>query len=199
MLCFLFHSNTTGATSFLFKEYHYVGVFMVVFAILIFLFLGYVEGLDTKTQQCTYDVHRMCKLALATALLNNVSFLLGALTSVLSGFLARKVATYLNARMTLEARNSVGKAFITAFRSGAVMGSLLFGSVHWLSKSGFKESMGGLKNSSIEISGKFKDDGVDVVIVTEVFSSRRWRWSEVIVFFQWWKTVGGDGGGGGQR
>ncbi|MFS7986310.1 putative inorganic diphosphatase [Helianthus anomalus] len=86
MFCFLVHSNTTGATSFLFTEYQYEGIFMVVFAILIFLFLGSVEGLSTKTQQCTYDVHRMCKPALATALFSTVSFLLGAITSVLSGF-----------------------------------------------------------------------------------------------------------------
>ncbi|RWW44632.1 hypothetical protein BHE74_00049591 [Ensete ventricosum] len=36
-----------------------------------------------------------------------------------------KIATYANARTTLEARKGVGKAFITAFRSGAVMGFLL--------------------------------------------------------------------------
>ncbi|KAJ0427845.1 putative inorganic diphosphatase [Helianthus annuus] len=143
MFCFLVHSYTTCATSFLFTEYQYVGIFMVVFAILIFLFLGSVEGLSTKTQP-----------ALATALFSFVSFLLGAITSVLSGFLGMKIATYANARTTLEARKSVGKAFITAFRSGVVMGSLLFRSVHRCSESGFKEFMGGLKNSSIEISGK---------------------------------------------
>ncbi|KAJ1410083.1 Pyrophosphate-energised proton pump [Sesbania bispinosa] len=52
-------------------------------------------------------------------------FLLGAITSVLSGFLGMKIATYANARTTLEARKGVGKAFITAFRSVAVMGFLL--------------------------------------------------------------------------
>ncbi|KAK6126916.1 hypothetical protein DH2020_039346 [Rehmannia glutinosa] len=36
-----------------------------------------------------------------------------------------KIATYANARTTLEARKGVGKAFIIAFRSGAVMGFLL--------------------------------------------------------------------------
>ncbi|MFS7941112.1 putative inorganic diphosphatase [Helianthus anomalus] len=154
MFCFLVHSNTTRATSFLFIECQYIGIFMVVFKILIFLFMGYVEGLSTKTQQCTYDVHRMCKPALANGLFSTVSFLLGAITSVLSGFLGMKIATYANTRTTLEARKSVRKTFITAFRFGDVMGSLLFGSVHWLSESGFKESMGGLKNSSIEISGK---------------------------------------------
>ncbi|PSS07532.1 Pyrophosphate-energized vacuolar membrane proton pump (H(+)-PPase) like [Actinidia chinensis var. chinensis] len=114
-----------GATSFLFTEYQYVGVFMVAFAILIFLFLGSVESFSTKSQPCTYNVHEMCKPALATAIFSTISFLLGAVTSVVSGFLGMKIATYANARTTLEARKGVGKAFITAFRSGAVMGFLL--------------------------------------------------------------------------
>ncbi|KAA8535180.1 hypothetical protein F0562_030183 [Nyssa sinensis] len=114
-----------GATSFLFTEYQYVGVFMVAFAILIFLFLGSVEGFSTRSQPCNYDSTRMCKPALATAVFSAISFLLGGFTSVVSGFLGMKIATYANARTTLEARKGVGKAFITAFRSGAVMGFLL--------------------------------------------------------------------------
>ncbi|KAH7857665.1 hypothetical protein Vadar_015199 [Vaccinium darrowii] len=114
-----------GATSFLFTEYQYVGVFMIAFAILIFLFLGSVESFSTKSRPCTYNPHEMCKPALATAVFSTLSFLLGAITSVLSGFLGMKIATYANARTTLEARKGVGKAFITAFRSGAVMGFLL--------------------------------------------------------------------------
>ncbi|KAM7511583.1 hypothetical protein LguiB_010458 [Lonicera macranthoides] len=114
-----------GATSFLFTEYQYVGVFMMAFAILIFLFLGSVEGFSAENQPCTYDSSRMCKPALATAAFSTISFLLGAVTSVISGFLGMKIATYANARTTLEARKGVGKAFITAFRSGAVMGFLL--------------------------------------------------------------------------
>nr|CAD1825802.1 unnamed protein product [Ananas comosus var. bracteatus] len=114
-----------GATSFLFTEYQYVGIFMVAFAVLIFLFLGSVEGFSTKTQPCTYSKDKYCKPALANAIFSTVSFLLGAITSVVSGFLGMKIATYANARTTLEARKGVGKAFITAFRSGAVMGFLL--------------------------------------------------------------------------
>ncbi|KAJ8528167.1 hypothetical protein K7X08_021859 [Anisodus acutangulus] len=67
----------------------------------------------------------MCKPALATAVFSTISFLLGAVTSVISGFLGMKIATYANARTTLESRKGVGKAFIVAFRSGAVMGFLL--------------------------------------------------------------------------
>ncbi|KAJ0540949.1 putative inorganic diphosphatase [Helianthus annuus] len=114
-----------GATSFLFTEYQYVGIFMIAFAVLIFVFLGSVEGFSTSYQQCTYDTTKMCKPALFTAVFSTVSFILGAITSVISGFLGMKIATYANARTTLEARKGVGKAFIVAFRSGAVMGFLL--------------------------------------------------------------------------
>lgn len=119
------YNFVTGSTSFLFTEYQYVGVFMVAFAILIFVFLGSVEGFSTKPQTCTYDITRMCKPALATAAFSTLSFVLGAVTSVVSGFLGMKIATYANARTTLEARKGVGQAFIVAFRSGAVMGFLL--------------------------------------------------------------------------
>lgn len=115
----------SGATSFLFTQYKYLGVFMVVFGIIIFLFLGSVKSFSTKSQPCTYNKDNLCKPALANAFFTTIAFLLGALTSVLSGFLGMKIATYANARTTLEARKSVGKAFITAFRSGAVMGFLL--------------------------------------------------------------------------
>ncbi|KAG2604550.1 hypothetical protein PVAP13_4NG071052 [Panicum virgatum] len=114
-----------GATSFLFTEYQYVGIFMSIFAVVIFLFLGSVEGFSTKSQPCTYSEGKFCKPALFTALFSTASFLLGAITSLVSGFLGMKIATYANARTTLEARKGVGKAFITAFRSGAVMGFLL--------------------------------------------------------------------------
>ncbi|WMV35155.1 hypothetical protein MTR67_028540, partial [Solanum verrucosum] len=91
----------------------------------IFVFLGTVEGFSTKSQPCTYNKEKMCKPALATAIFSTISFLRGAVTSVVSGFLGMKIATYANTRTTLEARKGVGKAFITAFRSGAVMGFLL--------------------------------------------------------------------------
>lgn len=115
----------SGATSFLFTQYRYLGIFMGVFSAIIFLFLGSVKGFSTKSEPCTYNKGNTCKPALANAIFTTVAFLLGALTSVLSGFLGMKIATYANARTTLEARKGVGKAFTTAFRAGAVMGFLL--------------------------------------------------------------------------
>lgn len=98
---------------------------MVVFGAIIFLFLGSVKSFSTESEPCTFNKENICKPALANAFFTTIAFLLGGLTSALSGFLGMKIATYANARTTLEARKSIGKAFITAFRSGAVMGFLL--------------------------------------------------------------------------
>ncbi|CAL5435030.1 unnamed protein product [Camellia sinensis] len=116
---------SVGATSFLFTQYKYLSIFTVVFGAIMFIFLGSVNGFNTKSEPCTYNQGNLCKPALANAILTTIAFLLGALTSVLSGFLGMKIATYANARTTLEARKGVGTAFITAFRSGGVIGFLL--------------------------------------------------------------------------
>ncbi|XP_020113702.1 pyrophosphate-energized vacuolar membrane proton pump-like [Ananas comosus] len=116
---------SVGAQSFLFTQYKYLGAFTLTFSLVIFLFLGSVKRFSTKSEPCTYTRDKLCKPALANAVFSTMSFLLGALTSVLSGYLGMKIATFANARTTLEARKGVGSAFRTAFRSGAVMGFLL--------------------------------------------------------------------------
>lgn len=116
---------SVGANSFLFTEYKYLSAFLGGFAILIFVFLGSVENFSLSPQTCEYDTSSLCAPALITAAFTTVAFILGVVTSVLSGYLGMTIATYANARTTLEARKGVGKAFITAFRSGSVMGFLL--------------------------------------------------------------------------
>uniref|UniRef100_A0A452Z2Z4 H(+)-exporting diphosphatase n=1 Tax=Aegilops tauschii subsp. strangulata TaxID=200361 RepID=A0A452Z2Z4_AEGTS len=114
-----------GANSFLFTQYKYLAAFTVIFAVVIFLFLGSVHRFSTASQPCQYTKGKTCKPALANAVFTTMAFLLGAVTSVVSGFLGMRIATFANARTTLEARRGIGAAFATAFRSGAVMGFLL--------------------------------------------------------------------------
>ncbi|CAD6238579.1 unnamed protein product [Miscanthus lutarioriparius] len=116
---------SVGANSFLFTQYKYLAAFTAIFAVVIFLFLGSVHRFSTESRPCQYTSGRTCKPALANAVFSSVAFLLGAATSVVSGYLGMRIATYANARTTLEARRGVGAAFTTAFRSGAVMGFLL--------------------------------------------------------------------------
>ncbi|CAM6122187.1 unnamed protein product [Calypogeia fissa] len=114
-----------GAESFLATEYQYLGIFLTIFSVLIFVFLGSVGGFSLQNVPCEDDETKMCSPPLANAFFSTVAFILGALASILSGYLGMKIATYANARTALEARKSVGAAFIVAFRSGAVMGFLL--------------------------------------------------------------------------
>ena len=116
---------SVGATSFLLTEYKYLAVFMVAFAAVIFLFLGSARRFSARPEPCAHDPARACRPALANAAFSAVAFLLGALTSVLSGYLGMRVATFANARTALEARRGIDRAFAVAFRSGAAMGFLL--------------------------------------------------------------------------
>jgi hypothetical protein len=44
---------------------------------------------------------------------STIAFILGALTSILSGFLGMRIATFANARTAVEARKGIAPAFMT--------------------------------------------------------------------------------------
>ncbi|KAF8727114.1 hypothetical protein HU200_019620 [Digitaria exilis] len=116
---------SVGATSFLLTEYKYLAAFMASFAAVIFVFLGSAQRFSTRPQPCPSNPSLQCRPPLANAAFTAVAFLLGALTSVMSGYLGMRVATFANARTALEARRGIGRGFAVAFRSGAAMGFLL--------------------------------------------------------------------------
>ncbi|GJM94669.1 hypothetical protein PR202_ga11339 [Eleusine coracana subsp. coracana] len=119
---------SVGATSFLLTEYRYLAIFTTAFAAVIFLFLGSVHRFSLHPDEpCAHHNPSLltCRPATAGAAFTAAAFLLGALTSVLSGYLGMRVATFANARAALEARRGVGPAFAVAFRSGAAMGFTL--------------------------------------------------------------------------
>ena len=74
----------------------------------------------------------------ANGLFSALAFILGALTSMVCGYLGMMVGTYGNVRTAVEARRGMAPAFSAAYRSGSVMGFLLsslalltlFGAVH---------------------------------------------------------------------
>jgi inorganic pyrophosphatase len=114
-----------GAVGFLMTEYKYIFGFMSVFSVVIFVLLGSQDGFQTK--YTTDKDGRPVAPGLFVATFSTLSFILGAGTSSLSGSLGMKIATYANGRTALEARKGVAPGFMTAFRSGAVMGFLLSG------------------------------------------------------------------------
>ncbi|KAK9903954.1 hypothetical protein WJX75_001227 [Coccomyxa subellipsoidea] len=112
-----------GATSFLFTEYKYMGVFMAGFSVFIFILLSSQDGFSTKWHTDADGIKHAP--ALYNGAFSTIAFLVGAVTSIISGWLGMTIATYANARTALEARKGIAPAFMTAFRSGAVMGFLL--------------------------------------------------------------------------
>jgi len=100
-----------GAESFLKAEYSVCFWFVISFAVVIFVLVSWGTGWD-----------------LARGSMTAISFLLGAFTSMASGYLGMKVAVYSNVRTTVSAQKAGWKeCFNTAFRAGAVMGFALCG------------------------------------------------------------------------
>ena len=100
-----------GAESFLKAEYKVCFWFVVLFSIVIFILVSWGTSWDMSRGYFTA-----------------ASFLLGAFTSMASGYLGMKVAVYSNVRTTISAQKSGWTScFNTAFRAGAVMGFALCG------------------------------------------------------------------------
>jgi len=111
MACY--NAITEGAEAFLRAEYTICGIFVAVFALIIFALISW--GQDMKQ-----------------GFLTTLCFVLGAVTSIASGYIGMRVAVYSNARTAVSAyhadsREGYRGAFETAFRAGAVMGFALTG------------------------------------------------------------------------
>ena len=100
-----------GAESFLRAEYYVCFWFVSAFSVLVLVLVSWGTGWD-----------------MTRGLFTALAFLLGAGTSMASGYLGMKVAVYSNVRTTVSAQTPGYTAcFNTAFRAGAVMGFALCG------------------------------------------------------------------------
>merc|ERR1719178_39524 len=104
-----------GAESFLRAEYTICTYFIIGFGLLVFFLVSWgnssSDGWGWKEGGFTA-----------------LSFVLGGLTSMVSGYIGMKVAVYSNVRTTISAqKNGWTACFNTAFRAGAVMGFMLCG------------------------------------------------------------------------
>ncbi|MDD4723005.1 MAG: sodium-translocating pyrophosphatase, partial [Acidaminococcaceae bacterium] len=89
-----------GAMAFLYREYKYLTVFIIVVAVIISIFL------QVQTAIC---------------------FIAGAIFSILAGYLGMNVATKANVRTAEGARHGMSQALKIAFSGGAVMGLCVVG------------------------------------------------------------------------
>jgi H+-translocating diphosphatase len=99
--------------------------FQVIMSVIIFVLLGSENNFSTQwhTESLGKAAHHEHKggsgshegnaitPSLYNGLFSTISFLLGATTSILSGYLGMKIATYANARVTVQARKGIAPAF----------------------------------------------------------------------------------------
>ena len=90
-----------------------------IFSVIIFVLLSSQDGFATKWH---VDEHTGIKRApaLYNGLFSTIAFLIGAVSSIVSGFVGMKIATYANARTALEARKGIAAAFAV----GKILSSL---------------------------------------------------------------------------
>mmetsp|Transcript_9526 Transcript_9526/g.12368 ORF Transcript_9526/g.12368 Transcript_9526/m.12368 type:complete len:771 (-) Transcript_9526:124-2436(-) len=110
----IYEAIREGADSFLFAEYRICMYFIIGFGTLVLILTSRADG----------------KWDFEVGALTAVAFVVGALTSIVSGYLGMKVAVFSNARTTVSAMDPVAPwtySFNTAFRAGGVMGFSLCG------------------------------------------------------------------------
>jgi K(+)-stimulated pyrophosphate-energized sodium pump len=143
-------SIADGAMAFLKAEYRVLAIFVVAVAVLL--------GLANSGR------------ADSSALIS-LSFVVGAVTSGLAGFLGMKVATKANNRTTNAARTSLASALNVAFTGGSVMGMSVVGL-----------GVLGLGGLFIFYTGYYGDDAVSIKIVLNVISGFSLGASSIALF-----------------
>eukprot|EP00286_Rhodomonas_abbreviata_P016695 CAMPEP_0181342352 /NCGR_PEP_ID=MMETSP1101-20121128/30949_1 /TAXON_ID=46948 /ORGANISM="Rhodomonas abbreviata, Strain Caron Lab Isolate" /LENGTH=1009 /DNA_ID=CAMNT_0023453793 /DNA_START=18 /DNA_END=3043 /DNA_ORIENTATION=- len=113
-LLVIYNTIQEGARAFLWAEYQICAIFIVVFGLLVFVLVSHT--VENGEAMWKWDVGALTAL----------SFVVGGLTSILSGFIGMMVAVYSNARTTVSAKGEGEKgwteSFNCAFRAGGVMG-----------------------------------------------------------------------------
>ena len=94
-----------GADTFLKTEYFFIGIFTALFSVII--------ALVVEKEVGTFYV--------------TGSFVLGAITSIVSGYIGMWISVRANVRTTKMANNSLHEGFVVAFRGGSVLGFCLVG------------------------------------------------------------------------
>jgi inorganic pyrophosphatase len=56
-----------------------------------------------------------------------IAFLIGGFTSIISGYIGMRIATFTNVRTTYECAEDIHKGFVVAYRGGQVLGFMLVG------------------------------------------------------------------------
>ena len=117
----IYNAITEGAIAFLYEEYIYMCGFIGVFGSIIFLLVGSADNCGTITlvNGIMEETNGSCW---SNGIYTTVSFVLGGLTSMISGYIGMRVAVFSNVRTTIGAQIGWKEAFNTAFKGGSVIG-----------------------------------------------------------------------------
>ena len=119
------HSIQRGAKAFLVVQYTRIAIFMAGCACAIFFILGAGDKFSWRWQPDEGGLSRAPKVAVGA--FTTIAFVLGAGTSLLSGWLGMAVGTYANVRVAVQARHGMAQAFVAAFQGGSAVGFIIAG------------------------------------------------------------------------
>eukprot|EP01013_Petalomonas_cantuscygni_P011166 TRINITY_DN244_c0_g1_i1.p1 TRINITY_DN244_c0_g1~~TRINITY_DN244_c0_g1_i1.p1 ORF type:complete len:812 (-),score=233.33 TRINITY_DN244_c0_g1_i1:789-3224(-) len=104
-----------GAQTFLFSEYKVMLIFMAAMSVALVLLLGLAVPADPK-KGITHKDNWI------DGVFSMMAFNLGAITSIVAGYIGMRIAVFTNSRTTLMAEQGYDVAFATAIKGGIVMG-----------------------------------------------------------------------------
>lgn len=128
----IYEAIREGADSFLFAEYKVCVYFIIVFSVILFFLTSRVNEEVCNKTGCSSQT----KFDSQAGGLTTIAFIVGAVTSIISGYLGMTIAVFSNIRTTIcaisdkseESEKRAWKdSFNTAFRAGGVMGFSLCG------------------------------------------------------------------------
>jgi len=131
----VYKAISEGAAAFLFAEYKICAIFIVVFGAIVFILTSYSTAPVTTGHGATAVTTLVAQWQWDHGFYTCLSFVVGAVTSIIAGYIGMTVAVYSNARTTIAACRGYGQpdgetqawtaSFNTAFRAGGVMGFCL--------------------------------------------------------------------------
>jgi H(+)-translocating pyrophosphatase len=122
-----------GANAFLFAEYRIMTAFIVLFGAVVFILVGSANTCGERAFQLAdgsscVEMTEGCGLVKTAGscyiegAFTTVAFVMGGITSIISGYIGMAIATYANVRCSVMCISSWTAGFNTAFRAGEVMG-----------------------------------------------------------------------------
>uniref|UniRef100_A0A7S2RHX6 H(+)-exporting diphosphatase n=1 Tax=Mucochytrium quahogii TaxID=96639 RepID=A0A7S2RHX6_9STRA len=121
----IYQAISVGAKSFLYAEYRICVLFLIVFGGIVFVLVGSAGNCGPAASAMNAAGKTEEGSCWQEGFYTTIAFVIGGVTSIVSGYIGMMIAVYTNARCTTCAQIGWQPAFNAAFRGGAVMGFAL--------------------------------------------------------------------------